>query len=207
MECPEIMRLKYNILPDESIHKYGLAQKVLNGWVYVHIEKGMYGLPQAGLLANKLLAICLETHGYYQCQFTPGLWHHKCHPVTFSLVVDNFGIKMVDLTHAKHLKEALQKYYTVSWDYCGKTVDLSMPGYINKALICFQDAPPSQPQHAPYKCAPIHFGNSKQIPITNTTASLTPISNQTYSASCCKPPVLLMSCRSHFGSSPQRHSL
>ncbi|KAL7476413.1 hypothetical protein ACHAW6_002279 [Cyclotella cf. meneghiniana] len=151
MKCPEFMHLKYDILPEEIIAKYGLAQKVLNGWVFVHIEKGMYGLPQAGLLANKLLASRLDTHGYYQCQFTPGLWHHKWRPVTFSLVVDNFVIKTVGITHAKHLKEVLQKYYTVSvdwtgdifcgislnWDYRGKTIDLSMPGYIKKLSSAF----------------------------------------------------------------------
>ena len=102
----------------------------------------MYGLPQAGLLANKLLSSRLEAHGYYQCQFTPGLWRHKWRPVTFSLVVDDFGVKTVGLTHAKHLKDALQKYYTVSvdwtgglfcgisliWDYHGKTVDSPCQG-------------------------------------------------------------------------------
>ncbi|KAL7475790.1 hypothetical protein ACHAW6_001692 [Cyclotella cf. meneghiniana] len=172
MERPEFMCLKYDILPQEIISKYGLAQKALDGWVYVRIEKGMYGLAQAGLLANKLLASRLDTHGYYQCQFTPGFWRNKWHPVMFSQVVDDFGT--VSITHAKHLKEVLQKYYTASWDYCGKTIDRSMPGYIDKTLQHFQHPPPSQSQHAPYKSAPIQFGNSTQIPLTDTTASLTP---------------------------------
>ncbi|KAL7476238.1 hypothetical protein ACHAW6_002113 [Cyclotella cf. meneghiniana] len=157
MERPKFMHLKYDILPLEIITKYGLAQKVLDGWVYARIEKGMYGLPQAGLLVNNFLASHLDTHGYYQCQFTPGLWRHKWRPITFSLVVDNFGIKTVSITHAKHLTTVLQKYYTISvnwtgelfcgislnWDYRGKTVNFSMPGYINKTLMRFQYAPPS----------------------------------------------------------------
>ncbi len=189
MERPEFMRLKYDILPEEIVSQYGLAEKVTDGWTYVRIEKGMYGLPQAGLLANKLLSSRLEAHGYYQCQFTPGLWRHKWRPVTFSLVVDDFGVKTVGLTHAKHLKHVLQNYYTVSvdwtgelfcgislcWDYHNKTVDLSMPGYIEKALKRFHHTPPSQPQHAPYKSAPIHFGSTKQIPLDDTTAVLTPL--------------------------------
>ncbi|KAL7474481.1 hypothetical protein ACHAW6_000454, partial [Cyclotella cf. meneghiniana] len=65
----------------------------------------------AGILANKLLSSCLDADGYYQCQFTPGLWHHKWRPITFSLVVDDFGVKTVRLTYAKHLKNTLQKYY------------------------------------------------------------------------------------------------
>ena len=136
----------------------------------------MYGLPQAGCLVNKLLAQHLDKEDYYQCQYTPGLWKHKWHLITFSLVVDNFGIKTIGLLHAKHLKTALEKYYevtvdwkgelffdfTLHWDYKNHTIDLSMPNYIPKALKCFQHSPPSRPQHAPYKCAPIQYGNMVQ---------------------------------------------
>ncbi|KAL7478640.1 hypothetical protein ACHAW6_004394 [Cyclotella cf. meneghiniana] len=69
----------------------------------------MDGLPQAGRLANKLLTQCLDLEGYYQCQFMPGLWRHKWCNITFSLIVNNFIIKTVGLSHAKHLKHALEK--------------------------------------------------------------------------------------------------
>ena len=36
----------------------------------------MYGLPQAGIIANQLLEKRLSEKGYYQCQHTPGLWRH-----------------------------------------------------------------------------------------------------------------------------------
>ena len=58
---PKFMRLKLNLIPDEIIDKYSLKDKVDNqGWIYVRIEQGMYGLPQAGLLANKLLGQRLD---------------------------------------------------------------------------------------------------------------------------------------------------
>lgn len=60
-----------------------------NGYVYVRIDKGMYGLPQAGILANDLLAERLAKHGYYQCRHTPGLWRHVNKPIKFCLVVDD----------------------------------------------------------------------------------------------------------------------
>ncbi|KAL7474928.1 hypothetical protein ACHAW6_000871, partial [Cyclotella cf. meneghiniana] len=168
MECLELMHLKFDLLPPEIVDAYGLATKAVDGWVYVRIEKSTYGLPLAGLFANKLLASHLDANGYYQYQFKPGLWHHKLHPVTFSLVVDDFGVKAVGLTHAKHLKDMLQKYYKVSvdwagklfcgislaWDYNNSTIDLSMPRYIDKTLRHFQHVPPMQPQHVPYKSAP-----------------------------------------------------
>jgi hypothetical protein len=56
MERYEYMRLWLDILPQEIIDKYNLTKIVeADGWVYVKIQKGMYGLPQAGILANKLL--------------------------------------------------------------------------------------------------------------------------------------------------------
>jgi hypothetical protein len=55
----------------------------------------MYGLPQVGILANRLLAKRLTKHGYYQVRHTPGLWCHTFRPIMFSLVVDDFAIQYV----------------------------------------------------------------------------------------------------------------
>ena len=70
----ENMRIPISIIPDEFAHEYNLHDKVQNGFVYMQIEKGMYGLPQAGILSNKLLRKNLAPHGYYEMPHTPGLW-------------------------------------------------------------------------------------------------------------------------------------
>ena len=49
------MRMPIKLIPQEFIDLYDLNTKVKNGYVYIEIQKGMYGLPQAGILANKLL--------------------------------------------------------------------------------------------------------------------------------------------------------
>ena len=63
-------------------------------------------------------------------------------PVTFVLVVDDFGIKYKGFKHANHVVETLKKYYevlidwggtlfcgiTIDWDYHKRTAQLSMPG-------------------------------------------------------------------------------
>ena len=77
----------------------------------------MYGLPEACILANNLLKKRLLESGYYECQFTPGLFKHVWRPIIFSLVVDDFGIKYQGIQHAMHLKTALEKYYEVSVDW------------------------------------------------------------------------------------------
>jgi hypothetical protein len=92
------MRLHLDIIPDKIINHYNLRTIVtLDGWVYIEIWMGMYGLPQAGILANQLLKKCLAIKGYYQCQHTPGLWHHVWQNITFCLVVDDFGIKVTNM--------------------------------------------------------------------------------------------------------------
>ena len=56
MERPEYMRLKIADIPDDFIALYKLNQlTTTDGYVYVLIQKGMYGLPQAGIIAQQLL--------------------------------------------------------------------------------------------------------------------------------------------------------
>ena len=80
----------------------------------------MYGLPQVGILANKLLAKRLAKHGSYQCTHTPGLWRHNWHPITFALVVNDFGIEIKGKQHGEHLIAALKQDYNVTVDWTGK---------------------------------------------------------------------------------------
>jgi hypothetical protein len=74
MDRPEYMRIPINLIPQDIIDAYGLEALAHEGHVYIRINKGMYGLPQACKLANDLLAKRLATHGYYQSPFTQGLW-------------------------------------------------------------------------------------------------------------------------------------
>ncbi len=79
----------------------------------------MYGLSQAGILANQLLECRPAAKGYYQCQHTPGLWRHVWRSITFCLVVDDFGIKFTDKANFEHLKSVLEEHYFVAVDYTG----------------------------------------------------------------------------------------
>jgi hypothetical protein len=48
----EYMKMLLSRFPEEIIQKYNLNALAVDGWVYIEILKGMYGLRQAGLLAN-----------------------------------------------------------------------------------------------------------------------------------------------------------
>jgi hypothetical protein len=93
MDRPEFVRIPAHLIPDEIMEEYHLAPLVHRGMVLAIVEKGMYGLPQAGALANALLKQRLEPHGYFECTHTPGLWQHRTRPIMFALVVDDFGIQ------------------------------------------------------------------------------------------------------------------
>jgi hypothetical protein len=107
MPNPEYMCLHLDIIPKEIIAPYNLHYSFTpDCWVYIEIRKGMYGLPQAGILANQLLEKRLATKGYYQCQHTPGLWCQFWKNITFCLVVNNFGIKVTNMHDMAHLVNA-----------------------------------------------------------------------------------------------------
>ena len=79
--------------PEDVIKHYNLRELATNdGKLYVEVSKGMYGLPQAGIISQELLEDRPGKHGYSQSKCTPGLWTHKWRLVAFSLIVDDFGV-------------------------------------------------------------------------------------------------------------------
>jgi hypothetical protein len=172
----EYMVINLSSLPQETIYKYNLTELAQDGKVYIEIQKGMYRLPQAGILANEVLQRNLAKDGYRTTQHTHGLWKHDTHPISFSLVVDDVGVKYVGREHAEHLMECIKKNYNISsnwngsaycgltleWDYKKGTVDLSMPGYIKAALHKYQHAAPTRPDHAPHTWNPPVYGAKTQ---------------------------------------------
>jgi hypothetical protein len=139
------MSLPISILIDEIIDKYCLKKLAVDGWVYLEIRKGMYGLKQAGILENQLLQKRLKPFGYHPARHIPGLWLHTITPTAFILVVDDFTVNYVAEADAHHLRNALVRNYeittdwvgavysgiTLIWDYEKGTFDISMPKYVN----------------------------------------------------------------------------
>eukprot|EP00804_Cyclotella_cryptica_P000710 CCRYP_000992-RB/>CCRYP_000992-RB protein AED:0.38 eAED:0.38 QI:0/0/0/1/0/0/2/0/263 len=152
----EYMRIKADLVPAAFKEAYTLWDKIHNGYIYMEIRRGCYGLPQAGILANKLLKQRLSTDGYFELPHTPGLFKHISRPVQFSLVVDDFGIKYTGQEHLDHLIQSIRKHYDVKVDhtgslYCGitldwhyeeKYLDISMPGYVTKQLTKYNHPHP-----------------------------------------------------------------
>jgi Reverse transcriptase (RNA-dependent DNA polymerase) len=177
MNRAEYMRVPIASIPSKIIAYYNLQQIAHNSNIYVEINKGMYGLPQAGRLANDELVKHLQLHGYHQCRRTPGLFTHETRKIQFCLVVDDFGVKYEGKENAQHLIDTLSTNYEITVDWTGDTylgmnldwnydhphVDISMPGYISKALQRFEHPNPKAPQHAPHPAKLIQYGAKIQF--------------------------------------------
>ena len=151
----EYMRIALENIPEDVIQKYNMRDFEHNGAVIVEVHKGIYGLPQAGKLAQDRLVKHLAAHGYHQAKNTPCLFQHETNSVTFTLVVDDFGIKYTHDEDADHLLKTLRKLYIMTEDrasvqkYVGitithnrqsNTIKLAMPGYVEKAIKRFGSA-------------------------------------------------------------------
>jgi hypothetical protein len=181
LEYFEYMKIPLALFPVWTIEQYNLQNLALDGWVYIKMRRAVWGLPQAGILANKQLRRKLAPFRYHKSPNTPGLWLHESRPLTFTLVVDNFGIKFVNKANVDHLIASIKKRYTLTedwtgglhcgimlkWDYVGRTVDILMPGYIKIKLQEYKHIMPKKLQTCPYSPEPKKFGTEAQAPLPN----------------------------------------
>jgi hypothetical protein len=112
----EYVQIPFTLFPPWIIKQYALKDKVLNGHIYLKMHCAAWGLPQAGILANKLLKKRLAPHGYFMCKQTPSLWKHETRPISFTLVMDNFGIKYLREEDIAHLIRCIKEKYELIKD-------------------------------------------------------------------------------------------
>ena len=101
---------------------------------------------------------------------------HITKKTCFTLVVDNFAIKYTNLDDAKHLIDALKKYYvitidwnatkyiglTIEWDYTKGKVHVHMPVYLPNALLQFNHLKPKKKQNLPHPHVIPQYGTKIQ---------------------------------------------
>ena len=186
LEYYEYMKMPLTLFPKWIVEQYDLRTHAKDGWVHLEMRRAVWGLPQAGILANKRLRRKLAPFGYSECTETPGLWIHETRPISFTLVVDDFGVKYVNQADVDHLIASVKHTYTLTedwsgdlycgikldWDYVRRTVDISMPGYITKKLQEYEHVMPKKPQHCPYSPEPKQFGSEAQRPLPGDSTPL-----------------------------------
>ncbi len=107
----------------------------------------MYGLKEAGKLSQLRLLSHLTSHGFYETS-TPCLFHYVSRPISFVLVVDDFGIKYHHRSDFDFLVSTLSQLYyvkahpvsskflgfTLAHNRSTRSLSLSYPGYISTLL-------------------------------------------------------------------------
>ena len=77
MDRPEYMKIPLSRFPKDIIDHYNLNEKVCkDGFIWIKIKRGMYGLKQAAILAYDHLVKTLKPYGYYPETHCVGIWSH-----------------------------------------------------------------------------------------------------------------------------------
>ena len=150
LKRPEYMFIELKVIPMKIRIKYDLDKIAHEGKIMVEINGGIYGLPQAALLAQERLNQHLEANGYILTTNTPCLYKHITRPTMFTLIVDDFGISYHSQEDLDHFLNVLKKIYTITvgdgsrylgfnliWDYIARVCTLSIPDYVRKAILRF----------------------------------------------------------------------
>jgi hypothetical protein len=179
LEYFEYMRIPLSYFPAWMVEQYNLIERAYNGYVYIKMQRAVWGLPQAGILANKHLRRKLAPFGYTECVNTPGLWKHETQPISFTLVINNVGVKYVSKNNVDHLIASIEMTYTLTedwtgnlycgitleWDYVNQHINISMPNYIKRKLQEYGHIIPTRLHSCPYHPEPRKFGTETQAPL------------------------------------------
>ena len=187
LERPEYMWLERAHVPADVQAAYANQIIWRDNRAMVQVNKGIYGLPQAGRLAQEKLVTLLAKHDYLQCENTPLLFRQKASNLTFCLVVGDFAIKYHSRADAEDLISAIRKEYKfeVDWEASsylamtvkhvqGVSIDLSMPGYVASAMQRFGITKNLKPTHAPLPYSAPTYGPSSQLVSNDSSPAASP---------------------------------
>ena len=114
--------------------------------------------------------------GYVCAGYTDGLFKHTTRDISFTLVVDDFGIKYVKQEDVDHLVSIMREKYTfkvdfdakqyigihLDWNYMRRELICSMKNYVKQALMELKHAAKTRQQHAPSKLDRPEYGAKVQ---------------------------------------------
>ena len=117
---------------------------------------------------------------------TVGLFKHETRDISFTLVVDDFGIKWKKKEDLDHLLNSLEKKYAMKvdmdakqyvgidlqWDYNKRELICSMDEYIDTALLELQHVQSKQLHHGPSKHTPPNYGATTQYVVDSNLPQL-----------------------------------
>ena len=143
-----------------------------DGWVYVEIRKGIYGLPWAGLLAQELLKKWLAkkvTHRVHLLQACRNIKHDNLVLPWCQWFLGEICGKRICQAFEEHFRTTLWGVDGLEWNkLCWTQPGLglwqvrSLPSDA-KIWKWFQHSHPQKPQHQPYPHVPPKYGQKQQL--------------------------------------------
>ena len=144
----EYIKCNYSLSPQRINEHYNLDDIIENGFMYAKINKAWFGLKQSGKIAHDNLVQHLKKHRYIQVKNTDGLFVHGLQDISFTSVVDDFGIIFSNKDGLNHLISVMRGKYKfkvdfdakqyirihLKWNYVEQTVQFSIKGYVKQAL-------------------------------------------------------------------------
>ena len=172
-------------IPMAILLQYNLLQYISKGKIRCRVDGTMYGHPVAGRIAHLDLVAHLATHGYIQDPNIPCLFSHTTSPISFTLVVDDFGVKYCNRDDFDELVRVLELRYKLKtdlsgakyigvrleWDYKENALWHDMPTTCDAAISRFCPNGPPPPQKSPGKYLPPKYG----APDLSATVDDTPL--------------------------------
>ena len=73
----EYLKVPYCYFPPDIVERYSLQDKVCDGYIYICVKKGMYGLRQAAVLAYETVKKLLKAADYQLICGSMNMWQHK----------------------------------------------------------------------------------------------------------------------------------
>ena len=183
----EYMVLNLDEIPKEIIDTYHVMDFALPGEskVYVEVTGALYGMKQAGYLANNDIVEHLANNGYTQLPNTPCLFRHHTDDIEFSLITDDFGVRYGTKAAADKLLEVMSRKYKMTHDWSGskyagfdilidysptdRRCEISMKGYMAAVLKRFKFVA-THNVFSPEFFTPINYG-SKESQLTKPADS------------------------------------
>ncbi len=157
LDQPSWVNISVEDIAMDILTEYDLLKYVHKGRILCRVDGTMYGHPAAGRIAHKDLVAHLALHGYMQHDNIPCLFFHTSNSISFTLVVDDFGIKYSSMADIDDLQRIIgfkykfkihltgSKYVGVrlDWNYEDNSYYADMPTTCDAALdLLCPDGPP-----------------------------------------------------------------
>ena len=179
LDRSEWMLVPTKFMSQDLISELKLEEYIHKDYILFEVTGSLYGHPAAGRISNKDLVQHLERHGYTQSANVPCLFSNKDKSITFTLIVDDIGIKYVHGNNEiDHLLNILQKPISkwdikidrtgsqyngqqLTWNYDKNTLITDVPNYVKQANHELMPNKPIRKYNTLSMYEPFQYGKSQ----------------------------------------------